>query len=344
MGVVPPTRAVCVPWAGSLSEASDEWGAPPGPSSSDVTRARGGAGPGGPGPNFGFVPCLCPWRGRGLGKVAALLCPWGLRLGKGCSRLLSALRGWGGVTAGPGGRRGGPRGCGLLPEPPHGCLRPPVSAARCSQALGPCHPALVLSMLPPPLIVRWPPPTQCAPAATSQGPACHGPSPPPAGSLHCGAAGVLPQLLEGVWRLTHLPPRARPLPVGFSGPVVWGQYRGWRLLPACGHAEPRPACGFAPVSLRRASPAERLGLAFPGSLRQRFLVRLHVWDPWPVQGPSWQRLDPAWEQRELGSGWSPSPGPAPFPVKPRLSGALGTGVPPRQPCYWRWVWASPPLP
>ena len=78
----------------------------------------------------------------------------------------------------------------------------------------------------------------------------------------------------------------------------------------------------------RASPAERLGLAFPGSLRAS-LVRLHVWDPWPVQGPSWQRPGPLPGNRgsRAQDGVPASPGPAPFPVKPRLSGALGTEVP-----------------
>lgn len=105
--------------------------------------------------------------------------------------------------------------------------------------------------------------------------------------------------------------------------------------PACGHTEPRPACGFAPsVSAPVHPQLNAWAWPSPGACALPWCASMsgtpgRFWDPWPVQGPSWQRPGPLPGNRgsRAQDGVPASPGPAPFPVKPRLSGALGTEVP-----------------
>ena len=71
-----PTLGLCVPlpWAEVLSEASDEWGCPS-KASSAMSRGPGVGGAGRPGPEVPGCALPVPMVSRGLGKVAALLCP-----------------------------------------------------------------------------------------------------------------------------------------------------------------------------------------------------------------------------------------------------------------------------
>ena len=234
--------------------------------------------------------------------------------------------GRGGVTADPWGPWRS-RAAERLTEP-QAAVCPPVSAAVAPRTLGPCQPALALFHAPPcplpfftPLDTSVPRTlgiTACgrrpAPTATS-GPACRGPAPPPVGSPHCGAARCPAPTPGGVlWAPTCLPPRARPLPVGFSGRFCW------RACPpnvCVGSVSSEETGGRLWLGTRClcacACPAQCLGPAIPGNLPSALPGCA------PVSGtPGWFRdrpgkgLDPCPGTEEAGPGMDPLRAPAPL--------------------------------
>ena len=346
-------------------------GAPPRPPQG-CRKGLGRAEPAGPAPKSWVVSCLCPWRAVVLGRQLPS-CALGPSFGKGCGCSFSALRGGRGVTAEP----WGPGGAGLqsssqsprvpcvpqsqlqrsraaeqLTEPP-GSLRPPVSAARCSQDLRPCHPALVLSHAPPP-----PPAAPVAPLDTS----LQASLPVATPRAHRDLQASLPWTVSSSHRLLRRGAARCPAPA--SGGALWAptglpRELGPYLLvsvgdfvgsvssdgdpgPACGHPEPEPSCGLAlSVSAPARTQLNAWARPSPGARHQHFLGAPPCLGPLAGSKTILAKAQaPAWEQREPGWEWSPFvPWPHSVPSKALFVRSPGHGRSSGQPGHWEgWAW------
>lgn len=202
-------------------------------------------------------------------------------------------------------------------------------------------------MLPPPLIVRWPPPytlrTRRDLKASLPWTVSSSCRLPPLRGSRCPAPAS-----GGVCGLPHICPRELgPCLLVSVGDCVGSVSSDGDPWPACGHAEPRPACGFAPsVSAPVHLQLNAWAWPSPGACRQRFLGAPPCLGPLAGSGTVLAKAwIPAWEQREPGSGWSPCvPWPCSVPSKAPSFRSPGHGSSSGQPGHWEgWVWRPHPL-